>query len=70
MPVTLSHIITEMNKLRQQAEKKYSQYVQQGSMTHYTKEHKLAVLDEILKAAQKAYQSKITLTEQLNTLPK
>lgn len=69
MAVHLHHIITEMEKLRKQADRKYSQYVQQGSMTVYTKESKLAVLDEILRCCYEAMKSKTTITEQFKTLP-
>jgi len=68
MPVQLHHIITEMEKLRKQADRKYSQYVNQGSMTIYTKQSKLAVLDEILRCCYEAAKNKTTVTEQFQKL--
>lgn len=68
MAVHLHHIMNEMEKLRKQAERKYSLYVQQGSMTVYTKQSKLAVLDEVLKCCGEAIKSKTTLTDQFKKL--
>lgn len=68
MTVNLVHIIAELEEIQQKRKAKFDIYVQQESMTPYSRDSKLFAIDELIKICKSALKTKVSLKEALQEL--